>query len=433
MGYLILVLLMLVNGIFAMAEASLIAARRFRLEQRSKEGSRRAKWALKLINDPHKFLSTTQLGITLIGIVAGAYGATEIADKLASDLSRYPSVAEIAGPLGAILIVLFTTYLSIVVGELVPKTIAISRPETIAMALAPLLWLLYFITIPFIWLLTNSNKLVLRLLRIRKREEVPLSEEELKAMIEQSRKYGVLEEMESEMMKSIFKTADRRVNSIMTHRNDLVWLDKNADEAETMTIIENATHSSFPVCDRSLDHVLGIVFIKDVLLQLQREKRLDVSRLIKKPLYVPESMPALELLENFRSSGMHVAFALNEYGVFEGLVTLHDVTEAIFGDIPQMAQAKDEAVRRADGSWLIDGMMQTPRWSDMLGLYELTDDETGNYNTLGGFVMHQLGSIPKAGDQFQFRQYQFEVMDMDGMRVDKVLVSKLPDEPALVD
>ncbi|MBS1658221.1 MAG: HlyC/CorC family transporter [Bacteroidetes bacterium] len=433
MGYLIIFLLMLLNGVFAMAEASLIASRRFRLERMSKQGSRRARMALKLASDPHKFLSTTQLGITLISVIAGAYGASEISDKLAADLKEYPVIAEFAGTLGSVLIILFTTYLSLVFGELVPKTIAIARPESIASALAPVMWLLYYVALPFIWLLTISNKLILRLLRIRRKDEPPVTEEELKAIIDQSRKYGVLEEMESEMMKSIFKTADRRVNSIMTHRTDLVWLDQNATQEEMMRTIEKTIHSSFPVCDKSLDHVLGIVFIKDVLLQIQRSQSLNIPTLIRKPLYVPESMPALELLENFRSSGMHVALALNEYGSLEGLVTLHDVTEAIFGDIPIMAQARDEAIRRTDGSWLIDGMMQTPRWSDLLGMNDLNEEETGNYNTLGGFVMHQMGSIPKAGDQFEFRNHLFEVMDMDGMRVDKVLVSKLPEEAALID
>jgi putative hemolysin len=431
MPYLIIFLLTLLNGVFAMAEASLIASRKVRLERKAKSGDWRAKIAYRLANDPHKFLSTTQIGITLIGILAGAYGGTEIAQDISDDLKIYPALAEFAGVLGFTLIVLFTTYLSIVVGELVPKSIAITRPETIAITLAPLMILLYYLTLPFIWLLTSSSKLLLSLLGVKKKDEPPVTEEELKILIEQSKQYGVLEEQETKMVKSVFRTADRNVSSVMTHRNELVWIDVNADSDAIMHTISQSTYSSFPVCNQSPDHVLGIVYIKDILIQLDQKKNIDIRALIRKPVYVPESMPALELLENFRKSGVHVALALDEYGVLEGIVTLHDVVEAIFGDIPVTQESRDEALHRSDGSWLIDGMMQTPRWSDLLGFHELTEEETGNYNTLGGFVMHQIGSIPKTGDRFEFHQHEFEVVDMDGMRVDKVLVKKI--DPVMRD
>jgi len=428
MALLIIFLLMIVNGVFAMAEASLIASRKIRLERLAKKGNWRAKIAFRLASDPHKFLSTTQLGITLISVIAGAYGASKIAGEIADKLRTLPFVSEFAATMGYVLIIFFITYLSIVIGELVPKTIAITKPEPIAMTLAPMMLLLYYIALPFIWFFTVSNKFVLSILRIKKKDEPPVTEEELKIIIEQSRKYGVLEQEESNMMKSIFRTADRNVSSLMTHRTDIVWIDVNSPASQMMDVVKQAIHTNFPVCDTSLDHVLGIVFIKDILIQLEKEKQINIRSLIKKPLYVPESMPALELLEDFRSSGKHVALVLNEYGSLEGIVTLHDVVEAIFGDIPATEQTRDEATQRADGSWLIDGMMATTKWSDLLGFHDLPEEETGNYNTLGGFVMHQLGSIPKTGDHFAFHDHVFEVMDMDGMRVDKVMVKKIPVE-----
>jgi putative hemolysin len=248
-------------------------------------------------------------------------------------------------------------------------------------------------------------------------------------LIEQGRQYGILEQQESDMMRSIFRTADRNVSSLMTHRTDVVWIDVDATEEEIMKIIRQGIHTSFPVCNKSLDQVVGIVWTKDILMHLNTDEKWNLHSLLKQPLFVPESMPALELLENFRSTGNHVSLVLNEYGSLEGIVTLYDVVEAIFGDIPMKEQSRDEAVQRADGSWLIDGMMQMPRWSDVIELHDFSDEDIGNYNTLGGFVMHQLGKIPATGEQFQFRNYNFEVVDMDGMRVDKVLVKKVSNAP----
>lgn len=299
-----------------------------------------------------------------------------------------------------------------------------TRPETIAIALAPIMQLLYYIASPFIWLLSISTKFILRIFRLNKKSnEPPVTEEELKHLIEQGRQFGILEQQESDMLRSIFRTADRNVSTLMTHRNDIVWVDSESTLEDIQQLIEQSVHTNFPVCKGDLDHIIGIISIKDILIQISKHEAWNLQVLVKQPLYVPESMPALELLENFRNSGNHVSLVMNEYGALEGIVTLHDVVESIFGNIRITdSHAKQEAVQRADGSWLIDGMMQTHDWSELLNIHEITEEETGNYNTLGGFMMHRLGRIPKTTDSFTFRNHQFEVMDMDGKRVDKVLV-----------
>jgi putative hemolysin len=422
--YLIIFLLSLLNGIFAMAEVALISSRKVRLQTLAKEGNWRAKAALRLSSDPHRFLPTVQIGMTAVSIIAGAYGGTEVAGELSKQLSGIAWLGKSAELLGFILTITLTTFLTLVLGELVPKTIGIARPETVAMLLAPLMQLLYYVTAPFIWLLSISTKFILRLIRFRKKDDPPVTEDELKHLIEQGRQYGILEKQESDMMRSIIRTADRNVSSLMTHRTDVIWIDVNASPAEIMQTIQQTIHTNFPVCNKSLDQVEGIIFIKDILVHLNTEEKWDLRSVIKQPLFIPESMPALELLEKFRKSGMHVGLVLNEYGSLEGMVTLHDVVEAIFGDIPITHQSRDEAVQRSDGSWLIDGMMQTTRWNDVLGIHDLSDEDIGSYNTLGGFVMHHLGRIPQPGDHFESYGHYFEVMDMDGMRVDKVMVRK---------
>lgn len=424
MEYLIILLLTLFNGVFSMAEVALISSRKIRLEKLAKQGNWRARIAYNLAKDPHRFLPTVQIAMTAISIVSGAYGGTEVADKLSAQFEGIAMLGVYANILGFIVTIVVTTFLTLVLGELVPKTIGMTRPEVIAMALAPVMQLLYYISSPFIWLLSISTKFILRIFRLNKKtDEPPVTEEELKHLIEQGRQYGILEQQESDMLRSIFRTADRNVSTLMTHRNDIVWVDSESTLEDIQQLIEQSVHTNFPVCKGDLDHIIGIIAIKDILIQISKHEAWNLQVLVKQPLYVPESMPALELLENFRNSGNHVSLVMNEYGALEGIVTLHDVVESIFGNIRITdSHAKQEAVQRADGSWLIDGMMQTHDWSELLNIHEITEEETGNYNTLGGFMMHRLGRIPKTTDSFTFRNHQFEVMDMDGKRVDKVLV-----------
>lgn len=427
MEYLIILLLTIFNGVFAMAEVALISSRKIRLEKLAKQGNWRAKMAYNLAKDPHRFLPTAQIGMTAVSIIAGAYGGTEVADRLSADFEGIAWLGQYAGILGFVVTIVTTTFLTLVLGELVPKTIGMTRPEPIAIALAPAMQLLYYIASPFIWLLSVSTKFILTVMRLNKKtNEPPVTEEELKHMIEQGRQYGVLEQQESNMMRSIFRTADRNVSTLMTHRNEIIWIDSKASREDIRKLIEQTIHTTFPVCDQDLDHIIGIASVKDILIQISKGSDWNLAKLIRQPLYIPESMPAMELLEIFRKTGNHVSLVLNEYGSFEGIVTLHDVVEAIFGNIRiANQQQEEEAVKRADGSWLIDGMMQTHDWSELLHIQDITEEETGNYNTLGGFMMHQLGKIPKEADSLTFRNHQFEVVDMDGRRVDKVLVKKL--------
>lgn len=424
MEYLIILLLTLFNGVFSMAEVALISSRKIRLEKLAKQGNWRARIAFNLAKDPHRFLPTVQIAMTAVSIIAGAYGGTEVAAKLTEEFEGLALLGKYAPLLGFVVTIVVTTFLTLVLGELVPKTIGMTRPETIAIALAPIMQLLYYIASPFIWLLSISTKFILRIFRLNKKSnEPPVTEEELKHLIEQGRQFGILEQQESDMLRSIFRTADRNVSTLMTHRNDIVWVDSESTLEDIQQLIEQSVHTNFPVCKGDLDHIIGIISIKDILIQISKHEAWNLQVLVKQPLYVPESMPALELLENFRNSGNHVSLVMNEYGSLEGIVTLHDVVESIFGNIRITdSHAKQEAVQRADGSWLIDGMMQTHDWSELLNIHEITEEETGNYNTLGGFMMHRLGRIPKTTDSFTFRNHQFEVVDMDGKRVDKVLV-----------
>jgi putative hemolysin len=409
MEYLIILLLSLLNGVFSMAEVALISSRKIRLEKLAKHGNWRAKIAYRLATDPNKFLATVQIGITVVSLISGAYGGTEVAGKLSADLSHIPWLHKYAEVLGLVITIIITTFLNLVLGELVPKTIGIARPEAIAVALAPLMQFLNIVASPFIWMLNIMTRSILKIIRFnRKANEPPVTEEELKHLIEEGRRHGVLEKQESDMMRSIFRTADRNVSTLMTHRNDIVWIDSEAGLEDIQRLIEQSVHTYFPVCRNSLDNIIGMVSIKDILVQLAGKKQLNLRELIHQPLYVPESMPAMELLENFRKSGMHVSLVINEYGSLEGIVTLHDVVESIFGSIPiSQEEEQQEAVKRSDGSWLIDGMMQTHEWSDLLNLHDLMEEETGNYNTLGGFMLHHLGRIPKTADHFIFPEPSF--------------------------
>ncbi|MCS6991483.1 MAG: hemolysin family protein [Chitinophagales bacterium] len=423
MAFLVVIGLILLNGLFAMAEAALIAARRYRFEYMARKGSWKARIAFSLLQDPNKFLSTTQLGITLISIGAGAYGGTEIAGHFSEQFAHYPALSHYAGPLGMLAIVLLTTYLSMVIGELVPKTIGMTHAESIALWLAPLIQGLYYVTLPFIWLLTRSNRLVLWLLRVRTPQEPPITLEDLKIIIEKSRQQGVLEPQQSEILRRIVRSSDRTAGSVMTHRTDVIWLDKKADGELVSRIVRQHPHTAYPVVDKSPDQLVGVVFLKD-LIDAILLKPFSLTRFIKKPLYVPETMPLTDLLEAFRRHGVHFAVVLNEYGQFEGVVTLHDVMEAIVGVIPDQQNPEEEAIRRSDGSWLMDGMLQHAKWTSLLNMGDLAELANSGYHTLGGFIMDRLGRIPRTGDSFAYHGYVFEVVDMDGLRVDKVLIRK---------
>jgi putative hemolysin len=417
---LIIVLLAVINGLFSMSEAAVIASRRARLQQMAERGSSGAKAAIRISDEPNRFLSTVQVFITLIGIIGGAFGGATIAEEIA-DALRGTSLAPYADALGFTIIVLFTTYLSLVIGELVPKRLALRSPERIAAFIAAPMYTLSRLASPIVTLLGISTDAVLRLLGMYEREDAPVTEEEITTMIQQGVEAGIFEEAEHDMVEGIFRLGDRRISSLMTPRTEIVWLNVQDSLEENQRKMLDGAYSRFPLADGDLDHVIGVVETKDMLAMLFTGKTLDLRALNEEPIYVPETMTAAKVLELFRERGVHMAFVIGEYGGFEGLVTVQDILEAIVGESGE----EMEVVQRKDGSWLLDGMISIDDLKDHLEVKELPG-EFVRFETLSGFVMAQLGDIPNEGDSFEWNGFRFEVMDMDGMRVDKVLVNSLP-------
>jgi putative hemolysin len=417
-------LLLIANGVFAMSEIAVISSRKARLQRMAAGGDRRARAALKLAEAPDRFLSTVQIGITLVGILAGAFGGATVAEQLGMAIDRVPALNPYGEALGLTVVVLSITYLSLVVGELVPKRVGMNNPEGIARVVARPMTALSRLASPVVHLLSFSTSAVLRLLRTRPPEGPPVTEDEVRVMIEQATDAGVFEQAERDMVESIFRLGDRRVTALMTPRPDMAWLDINSPVEEITQRISASHYSRLPVCDRHPDNVLGMVKAKDLLSAVLSGKPLDLRASLRQPLFVPESMTALRLLELFRESRSHVALVVSEHGSVEGLVTLTDVLEAIVGDlVPPGGQADPLAVRRDDGSWLLDGGISIDDFKEILPVGQMPGEGDGAYQTLAGFVITHLGRIPAAADRFEWGGFSFEVMDMDGRRVDKVLVT----------
>jgi putative hemolysin len=423
-----LLLLLVVNGLFSMSEMAVVSARKVRLQQLANQGNAKARTALDLADSPNQFLSTVQIGITLISTLAGAFGGATLAEKLANQLKLLPIPFLVANSdaIALFLVVLMITYLSLVIGELVPKRLALNNPEQIAAGVASPMRLLAKIASPAVHLLSYSTDLVLRLLSIGPSTDPEVTEEEIKILIEQGTEAGMFEEAEQEMLNRVFRLGDRRVSALMTPRPDIVWLDLEDSSETNRQVIMDSAHSQFPVCQGDLDNVLGIIKVNDLLTRCLASQPLDLTAALQRPLYVPESTPGLKVLELFKQSGTHIAIVVDEYGVIQGLVTLNDILEEIVGDIPSLDQADEpQAVQREDGSWLLDGMLSVEEFFELLELEELPKEQRGNYHTMGGFVVTQLGRIPTAAEHFEWQGMRFEVMDMDGNRVDKVLVVPL--------
>ncbi len=421
---LVVVLLILINGIFAMSEIAVVSARKTRLQQWAEEGNAKARAALELANNPNQFLATIQIGITLVGILAGAFGGATIAGELAILLSDITWLEPYGHPLSLVLVVLVITYLSLIVGELVPKRLALNNPERLAMVIAAPMQVLSRVAYPVVHLLGLSTEFLLRALGIKPSTEPPVTEEEIRALIEQGTQAGMFEEAEQEMVERVFRLGDRRVSAVMTPRTEIVWLDREALAQEIRRTITESAHSRFLVAEGSLDNVLGVVHAKDLLAHLLGEQVVDLEATLQQPLYVPESMRALKVLELFKQSGTHIALVIDEYGGIQGLVTPSDILEAIVGDLPEAGDPVDPlAVQRDDGSWLLDGMLPVDEFKDLFDLGELPGEDQGIYQTLAGFVIMQLGRIPAAADYFVWEGLKIEVVDMDGNRIDKILVT----------
>ena len=419
---LILVLLVLINGFFSLSEMAVVSARKVRLQQHAENGSKGARTALALAVQPTRFLSSVQIGITLIGILSGALGGATVAEALAAYFAQFPVLKPYSELIGVGIVVTVITFFSLVIGELVPKRLALNNPENIATIVAPVMQFVATITKPFVSVLSFSTEITLRLMGIKPASEPTVTEEEVKILINQGRESGVFEDVEQEIVERVFRLSDRTVNSLMTHRSEMVWLDAEDPLEENINKIISSGHSNFVVCKGGVDQVIGVLRAKDLLREYAAGRSVSIPASLQMPPFVPQGMNALEVVDRLRQDRSPVALIVNEYGDIDGMVTLTDVLEAIVGDLPALdVDGEPEAMQREDGSWLLDGMMSVDELQMLLDLDELPDD-SDDYDTVGGLLMAQLGRIPAVGDKFEWHDIRFEVMDMDGHRVDKVLV-----------
>jgi putative hemolysin len=423
----VILILILASGVFALTEIALVSARKHRLQQRAEEGSHGAAVAVKLASKPSELLSTVQVGITLIGTLTSAFGGAIVAAKLAGILNEIPHIAPHGESVAIAVVVLVITILTIILGELVPKRLALTNPEMFAAAMAPFMNSVSSLVYPVVRILSWSTDQVLRLLPKPRSEEKDSTEEEIKVLIEQGTEAGTFEETEQEMMEGVFQLGDRWVVDLMTPGAKIVWLDIDEDpETIRKTVLTNR-YSRFPVAQGDLDHMLGIVHAKDLLGQCMMGKPLDLRSCMRPFTGMPEMITALKALETFRKNGSHIALVVNEYGGTEGLITLHDIVESIVGDLPTGNERIDPpAKQREDGSWLVDGGIPIFEFKEQTGIGDLPGEEENAYTTLGGLVLMQLGRIPSPTEHFELGGWRYEVVDMDGNRVDKVLISKLP-------
>lgn len=425
MEVIIILLLALVNGFFAMSEIALVSVKRSRLEARANKGDKGAKIALKLMERPDRFLSSIQVGITLIGVVAGVYGGQAFSGSLSPIVAKVPLFAPYAEVIATVLVVAVITYLNIVLGELTPKTIALNNPERIATLAAPVVRVFSAATYPIVSFLTFSNKILLRLLLIRENPSETVSEEELRMMIKLAGQQGAIENKESEYLHNVFRFGDRRAYAIMTHRSEVTWLDLNASVEENYSAALESGYSKFLVCDDSIDKIAGFVNFRDLVVH-KEDPDFTLAGITQQPIYIPDSVTATKVLELFRQQRKYFGVVVNEYGSIEGIVTLHDITENIFGDLPGLddGQETPDIVTREDGSWLMDGTVLIDEIQEIIPLTAFTAANL-EFSTLAGFVFFKMNKIPTAGDHFTEEEFRFEVVDMDNQRIDKVMVSRV--------
>ncbi len=427
----LLLFLILLNGVFAMSEIAVISSRKSRLQRLAEDGSPGAHSALALHNEPSNFLSTIQVGITSVGILSGAIGETALADPLAAWISQFTLLEPYAKGISLTVVVIGLTYFSVVVGELVPKRLGLLAPEGTASLIARPMNMLARFSRPVVWLLSTSSSLLLRLIGARRKEEPPVTDDEINVLMGQGAEAGVFHESEQEIVSNVLRLDDQRIGAIMTHRSDIYLVDLDEPEAVVHGLIADSPYERIVVCRDGLDHVIGILRTSDLLKAALAGAPLDVEANLRAPLYVPETVSTTQLLESFRQARMQFALIVDEYGELEGLVTLTDVMTAIVGDLPSYdSRDEQDVVEREDGSWLVDGSVTIERLKSALDIEdELPGEEENTFNTLGGFVMHILGRIPAVADHFESQGLRFEVMDMDRNRVDKMLITRLPPIP----
>ena len=419
MEFLIILLLLLLNGIFAMYELALVSA------SKARKGNKRAKGVLQQLEEPEKFLSTIQIGITLIGIVSGAYGGATLSDEVEPLFRLIPGIEPYAHTLAVATVVVIITYLSLIIGELVPKSIALSDPEKWATRLSPFMIAVKNVSYPFVYLLSASTKLVNRLIGLGENEERQMTQEELKMILHQSSEQGVIDKEETEMLRDVFRFSDKRANDLMTYRRDIVVMHPNDTREDVLRIISEQHFSKYLLVESGKDEVIGVVSVKDIIIMLGSNQPFNLRSIARPPLFIPESLYAKKVLELFKKNKNKFGVVVDEYGNTEGIITLHDLTESIFGDILEENETEEEEiVRRQDGSLLVEASMNIDDFMDAMGILNYDDLREEDFTTLSGLAMFLIGRVPKAGDLFTYKNLEFEVVDMDRGRVDKLLVVK---------
>jgi putative hemolysin len=423
MEILIILFLIILNGVFSMSEIALISARKNRLETAAKKGNANAKAALDLANSPNEFLSTVQIGITLIGILTGIYSGDKITTDVQNFVASFEALKPYANSIAVGIVVVTLTFFSLVLGELLPKRIGLNYPESIAKAVAVPMKIVSKVTMPFIWLLTTSTDFLLKVLQIKPTADGKVTEEEIKAIIKEGTEGGEIQEIEHDIVERVFHIGDRKVNSLMTHRNSIVYLSYEDSVQEIKDKVLDELHSFYPVCGDNLDDVEGIVLLKDLFVSFEKGGDFDLKKITKEPVYFIEHTSAYKALENFKVSKVHYALVTDEHGVFQGIITLNDILEALVGDAADFYEDEFKIVAREDGSWLVDGHYSL---HDFLTYFDM-DDLIGDYEvtTVSGLIVTELGIIPKQGQKLIWNKLEFEVIDMDGVKIDKVLVTNI--------
>ena len=419
---LVILTLILINGVFAMSEIALVSARKSKLESLIKKGSQNAKIALKLSSEPNKFLSTVQIGITLIGILNGLF-SKNIVSSIEISLQGFAPIAVYSHSIAIVINVVLIGFFSLVLGELVPKRLGLINPEGIATIMAvPMLWLSK-ITRPFVWLLTHVSELFIKLLNIKPSLDSKVTEEEIRAIIQEGTDGGEIHPMEQDIVERVFNLGDVNVGSLMTHRSDLIWIDVKDTADDIRETIKKELHSAYPVCDGELDKVLGMVFLKDLYVNNINQNIKNLKNCIKPALFIPENNSAYKVLELLKSHRVYNSLVIDEYGTVQGMVTLNDIMDALVGNVIEIAPNEQPIILRDNGEYLIDG-----QWAffEFLQYFDIEFEEKTNeldFHTIGGFVINQLRTIPHTGDKFSWRNFNFEIVDMDSTRIDKILLS----------
>ena len=426
----IILILIILTGYLSMAELAIVSVRKAKMQKYIEEGNKNAEIVLELLKDPNEFLSTVQIGISLIGVLTGAFGGVTLSEPLANAISFIPY----SQPISVAIVVIITTYLTLVVGEIVPKVIALNDPERISLKVAKSMVILEKVSKPVSFILAKSSSFLLWVLRIENKNDDVVTEEEIELMIKEGREDGTIEQEEEDIIKRVFKLDDQKVESIMTPRNEIIWIDLEDDKDINKVKIIESKRSIFPIASGELDDFIGVVQAKDILSAMFSDDEFDIHKIVKEPLVVSEHLETLELLKEFKENQgyVHMSLVVDEFGSVEGLITLNDLLEGIVGDIPGIDEEDEpQATQRNDGTWLIDGRYPIEKFKELFDFNEtLPDEEEDGYTTLAGFILSLSGKIPNEKDRYECGRFIFEIMDLDGHQIDKILVTDLgPQEP----